>query len=231
MTAWLWCILGAYLIGSIPFGLLIGLARGVDVRRQGSKNIGATNVGRLLGRKFGLLCFVLDALKGAIPVLLAAWINHALHRDLAHVPREAIWPWLGVAAATVLGHMFPIYLGFRGGKGISTTAGSMAAMWPLLTIPLLLAVVVWYLVLRLSRFMSLAGICASISLPIWYVLWIVLFTGSLAEFRALSPPLIVTAILAVMVIVKHRSNIGRIRRGEEPKVGGSARRGDVFGTS
>ena len=109
-------VIGAYLLGAIPFGLLIGRARGVDVRTQGSRNIGATNVGRVLGRKWGYLCLALDILKGFVPTLSAALLLRGDRAD----PRQQLLVLL-VAVAAVLGHVFPVYLGFRGGKGVATS--------------------------------------------------------------------------------------------------------------
>src|SRR5690349_4488530 len=105
----LWVAIG-YLSGSIPFGLLLGLWRGVDIRKAGSGNIGATNLGRVLGRKWGILCFVLDVLKGAVPVAAAGGAMGVLGRG--DLPAGQAWGWLAVAVAAVLGHVFPVWLGF-----------------------------------------------------------------------------------------------------------------------
>jgi glycerol-3-phosphate acyltransferase PlsY len=229
MTLWTVCIIGAYLVGSIPFGVIIGLAHGVDIRRQGSRNIGATNVGRVLGRTWGMVCFGLDFLKGAAPVLIAGIVNGAIGHDAAELPAVQMWLWLAVAGAAVLGHMFSVFIGFRGGKGVATAFGTLAAMWPLLTFPAFGALVVWYVTLRLTRYISVASMLASASIPIWYLTTIPGGSDDLmTDVLHGSPPFIVTAALAGLVIIKHRANIGRLRRGEEPRVGGSARRGDVL---
>lgn len=242
VMSWIACILGAYLVGSLPFGVLIGRWRGVDIRQHGSKNVGATNVGRLLGRRFGVLCFFLDFLKGAAPVFTAGWIHGLIWRDLRAIPPDAMaitanemWLWLFVAAAAVLGHMYSIFLRFGGGKGVATGFGAMFAMWPVLTFPAVGALVVWYFMLRMKRYMSLAAITAASSLPLWYLLQILPpdaldrpLAHTLTAIEAHWPPLPVTALLAAMVIYRHSSNIGRIMRGEEPRVGGHARRGAVF---
>jgi glycerol-3-phosphate acyltransferase PlsY len=227
---WLLCILAAYLIGSIPFGVIIGQLRGVDVRQHGSKNIGATNVGRVLGRRFGTLCFVLDFLKGAAPVLIAGLLMNVINKSAAQLTSAEMWLWLAVAAASVLGHMFSIFLGFRGGKGVATAFGAMAAMWPLLTGPVFVGLAIWYAVLRLTKYMSFASMVATACVPLGYLVWESPQSGQAwwPHFVHASPPFIVTAALAVLVIIRHRSNIGRLRRGEEPRVGGSARRGDVM---
>ena len=232
---WIACIVGAYLVGSLPFGVLLARTRGVDIRAHGSRNIGATNVARVLGRKLGVLCFILDVLKGAAPVLAAGFICHVIGRspNSADQPigQLEMWLWLAVAVASVAGHMFSVFLGFAGGKGVATGFGAMTAMWPLLTLPAFGALVVWYAVLRLSRYISLASMAAVISLPLGY------FVAALPtrpvddlarHLLVASPPLVVTTILAIVVVYKHRANIVRLRRGEEPKIGGSARRGDVL---
>ncbi|MHC4711631.1 MAG: glycerol-3-phosphate acyltransferase [Planctomycetota bacterium] len=155
MNVWIVCIVGAYLIGSIPFGVLIGRVRGVDILQHGSKNPGATNVARLLGRPLGAVCFVLDMGKGAGPVLVAGSIFNLLGRrpasldpEVAVLSQTEMWLWLAVACAAIAGHMCSPFLAFRGGKGVATGFGAMVAMWPVLTFPALGAIVVWYGVLR-----------------------------------------------------------------------------------
>src|SRR5579864_7961522 len=139
----------AYLVGAIPFGYLVAKSRGVDILQQGSGNIGATNVGRVLGRRFGILVFVLDFLKGALPTLTAAAVSRSLRLDL---PPDA----LGVSA--FLGHLLPIYLRFHGGKGVATGAGVLAVLLPLLA---LAAVLTWLVVVSASRYVSLASLAAA----------------------------------------------------------------------
>lgn len=227
---WALCILGGYLAGSIPFGLLIGRLRGIDIREHGSKNIGATNVGRVLGRPLGMVCFVLDVAKGAAPVLIAGVVNDTLARPAAELTQAQMWLWLTVAIAPVLGHVYSLFIGFKGGKGVATGFGALLAMWPLLTFPTLGALVVWYTALRLTKYVSVASMSAVVSLPIFALL--AAAPGDLenigATLRHASPPIIVTAALALFVIIKHRGNIARLRRGEESRVGGAARRGDVM---
>jgi glycerol-3-phosphate acyltransferase PlsY len=223
VTTWIICIVGAYLVGSIPFGVLIGRLRGIDIREHGSRNIGATNVGRVLGRPLGALCFVLDLLKGALPVLIAGALCDALGRDPKNLDDTTAWMWwwLGVAAAAVLGHMYSVYLGFRGGKGVATSFGALLAMWQLLTLPTLGALVVWYAVLRLGRYVSIASMAAAVSIPLWYLVRIIPNTGESIgpTIMHASPPLLITSALAALVIWRHRGNISRIRKGEEPKSG------------
>lgn len=218
---WLILIIAAYLAGSIPFGLIIGHMRGVDIRQHGSKNIGATNVGRVLGRKWGMLCFTLDAAKGAAPVLVAGAMTGVLGRSLSDTTQAELWLWIAVAAAAVIGHMASVFIGLKGGKGVATAFGALVAMWPLLTIPSLVAIVVWYTALRLTRYVSVASMAAAVSLPIGTALAAVppdVRNVGKALAHA-TPLLVVTSALAVLVIYRHRSNIARLRRGEEPKHG------------
>src|SRR2546423_1229128 len=122
----------AYFIGSVPFGLMVGLARGIDVRKGGSGNIGASNVGRLLGRRWFAVVFTLDFLKGLVPALVAAIF---VHRS-GHPPQllDCVL-WLLVAFATIVGHMFSLFLRFKGGKGVATSAGVLFGVFPYFTIP------------------------------------------------------------------------------------------------
>jgi acyl phosphate:glycerol-3-phosphate acyltransferase len=221
---WLACIVGAYLIGSIPFGVYIGRARGIDIRQHGSKNIGATNVGRVLGKKFGVLCFALDFLKGAGPVIGAGLLNHTLGREVQDLSIAQLCGWLGVVAATVIGHMFSIFLRFGGGKGVATGLGAMLAMWQVLTFPAMGAIVVWYAALRMFKYVALASMLAVASLPLFYLLTIIPHDamqkpGSYTLQRLAHgwPPLAGTALIAALVIYRHRGNIARMRRGEEPR--------------
>ena len=221
MLAWLSCIISAYLIGSIPFGLLIAKAKGIDIRAHGSKNIGATNVGRVLGKRFGIMCFLLDALKGAVSVLAAGFLCGVINQEPAALKSLDMWLWMAVAVAAVAGHMASIFLKFAGGKGVATSFGGLLAMWPLLTFPALAAAVVWYAALRLSRYVSVSSMSAAISLPLWYLIRCIPNDGADVMGRIVhaSPPLIVTSALALLVIWQHRANIARLRKGEEPKVG------------
>src|SRR5215208_4938827 len=128
----------AYLVGSIPFGLIVGLARGVDVRTAGSGNIGATNVGRLLGGRFFALVFIFDLLKGLLPMIAAGLVLGFRAED-----RTGYLLWLLVGFAAILGHMFSAFLKLKGGKGVATSAGVMLGLWPYFTLPGLVGAAVW----------------------------------------------------------------------------------------
>jgi len=218
MTTWLLCILGAYLVGAIPFGLLIAKARGVDIRKHGSKNIGATNVGRVLGRNLGVACFLLDMLKGAGPVIAAGLLCHIINRPPSTLTQGQMWLWLAVAAAAVLGHMASLFLGFRGGKGVATGFGAALGMWPLLTLPAIGALVVWYATLRMTRYMSAASMAGAVSLPFWFLVSVKTASQMMDKITHAYPVLLVTLALAGIVVWRHRDNIARLRRHQEPRI-------------
>ncbi|MDP6311231.1 MAG: glycerol-3-phosphate acyltransferase, partial [Phycisphaerales bacterium] len=167
---WLFLIVGAYLLGSIPFGVVIAKARGVDIRECGSGNIGATNVGRVLGKRLGLLCFVLDLGKGAAPVLVAGSWYGILDEWATEIPARTSWLWLAVGVAPLVGHMASVFLRFRGGKGVATAFGALLAMWPTLGIPAVIAFAAWLLVVGISRIVSLASMMAAVTVPIATIL-------------------------------------------------------------
>ncbi|MDX2116102.1 MAG: glycerol-3-phosphate 1-O-acyltransferase PlsY [Planctomycetota bacterium] len=224
---WTVCIVAAYLAGSIPFGLLLGLARGVDIRQHGSKNIGATNAGRVLGRPWGVLCFVLDVLKGAAPVALAGWWMRTIQQPSITATEAALW--LGVAAAAVLGHVFPVFLRFKGGKGVATGFGALLGVWGYLTLPALGALAIWVISVRVTRYVSVASILAAASIPVFTVLLAASSGASrgvsvLAAVAERWPFVAITAVLGTLVIVRHRANIARLIAGKEPKIGGKAPR-------
>jgi len=212
MHWWGWVIVGL-VIGSMPFGVLIGRSRGVDIRKHGSGNIGATNVARVLGWRLGALCFVLDVLKGAGPTF-AMGLDHGLLGRLDIEPASG-WAWMAVFVSPVLGHMFSPWLGFRGGKGVATSLGSLLVVFPALAVPALGAGVAWGLTLRVSRYVGLSSCVAAVVLPVLVAVEFAL----LASLRAGVPFLVTTAGLGAIIIVKHRGNLARALRGTEPAIG------------
>tara|TARA_B100000959_G_scaffold279083_1_gene338605 strand:- start:1540 stop:2205 length:666 start_codon:yes stop_codon:yes gene_type:complete len=214
-TQWAIGIAIAYFSGSIPFGALIARAKGINIREYGSRNIGATNVGRVLGIKFGLICFILDVLKGAVPVVVIGLLAKVFGESINHIGTSEMLLWICVALAALLGHIYSPWLKFGGGKGVATTFGVMVAMWPLLTIPVLLAFVAWVITLKSAKMISLSSLVAA--LVLFGDATVTVLLGSTLEHAW--PLLAVTGFIAIMVFWKHRSNIGRIIRGEEPKVG------------
>jgi len=210
---WIWVIV-AYLAGSIPFALLIGLAHGTDIREHGSGNVGATNCGRVLGKPWFFVCFALDVLKGALPVLGAGWAMGVLG-EFAVAP-IAQWKWLAVAAAAPLGHVFPVWLKFKGGKGVATGFGVLLGMFPVLTICAAGALGVWAAVVGVSRYIGLGSSIAALSLPAFVVL--VAWYANRTAGQVL-PTLVVCGGLAAVVLIRHRGNLARTFAGTEPKVG------------
>jgi glycerol-3-phosphate acyltransferase PlsY len=202
-------IIGAYLLGSIPFGLLIAKAHGKNLRSIGSGNIGATNVSRALGRKWAYVCFALDVLKGMVPMLVIMFIAKP-----AGVVMLLLW--LVVGCAAILGHIFPIYLKFKGGKGVATSFGIALGLWPYYTICALFAVAIWVVVVLIWRYVSLASIAGSVSFPVVLILAIILKPGW--ELLSLWPLLVAATAIPLMVIIRHRENIKRLIAGTESKI-------------
>ena len=216
LRSWIiWVVLG-YVSGSIPFAWGIARAKGVNLRQVGSGNIGATNVGRALGRQWGLTCFVLDVLKGFIPVWAAGWVMGCMTTDDAGLTVDKAWWWLGVAVAGVVGHMFPIWLGFRGGKGVATGLGVMLGLWPVMAVPVLIAGGLWAAVFMVSRYVSLASMVAAVSMPVTLGAITMVFHASQVAQR--SPFIAITVVLASLVILRHRDNITRLISGVESRV-------------
>jgi acyl phosphate:glycerol-3-phosphate acyltransferase len=207
-TAWLIAPL-AYLLGSIPFGLLIVKALGgPDIRAIGSGNIGAANVTRNAGKFAGILTLLFDAGKGYAAVWFAAYFTHGNIR------------WMMIAAScAVVGHMFPVWLGFKGGKGVATGLG---VFLPICWQAVAAAVVLWLAVVIFWRYSSLGSISAGVALPLFvYLLY--------APGRAPSEDVTIgTVVISLLVLIKHRPNIARLAAGEEPRLnfGDKDRQGD-----
>jgi glycerol-3-phosphate acyltransferase PlsY len=204
----------AYLIGGIPFGYLIARAKGVNILKAGSGNIGATNVKRVIGRGPGNLCFALDVAKGLLPTLAAGLILGTLG-DLDAPPRD-VWLWLLTPVATVLGHMFSPYLGFRGGKGVATGLGALLGVFWVLTLAVVGGLLVWLAVLKVSRYVGMASMCAALSVPVWATIVPIIIDGHLSP--SVVPMVAIAALLAALVVVRHRGNLKRIFAGTEPKI-------------
>jgi glycerol-3-phosphate acyltransferase PlsY len=194
-----WMLVIAYLVGSFPTAFLVGKANGVDLRTVGSGNLGATNVFRTLGWKWGLLVYLVDGLKGLVPVL---WLPALAGQD-GHLPAQLA---LGVAA--IAGHVKPIFLlGKGGGKGVATASGVFIGLAP---VPALCAVVAFAVTVALTRYVSLGSLVGAVVLPV----------AILVQQRALTPLFLVSVLIAAFVFYTHRDNIGRLRRGEERRIGG-----------
>ncbi len=197
-------LVASYLLGSIPFGYLAGEIAGVDVRKVGSGNVGATNVLRVLGKPYGYAVFALDFLKGLGAVKISVLIA-------THVLPEWGSPEIfGIvaAASAVIGHCFPLWLKFRGGKGVATSAGALFGLMPL---AMLVGVAIWILIFWLTRYVSLASVIATAALPIVIAI-VTRLNQSYGKALFYS-----SLCIAAVVIWRHHSNLSRLMRGREPR--------------
>lgn len=197
-------LVSAYFLGSIPAGYLAGRISGIDVRMHGSGNIGATNVLRVLGKPWGFAVFFLDALKGFLSVRLALWLVGQTPTALDYADFFAIL----AAAACVAGHSFPVWLRFKGGKGVATSAGAIFGVMPIAAISIF---VVWLLVFLTTRYVSIASILAALALPaiVWFLLH--------REVTRSHVLLYFSAAMTALVVWRHRSNITRLLNGTEQR--------------
>ncbi len=194
----------AYLCGSIPNAVWIGKRFwGIDVREHGSKNAGSTNVLRVLGRKAALPVFILDILKGFVAVSVMGLLPNFVEVN------ENVLVSLKIVAvfAAIIGHILPVFAGFKGGKGVATLVGAIAALEPILV---LCCFAVWFVVLAISHYVSLSSMIAGVAFPILTLL--------LPQTREITPLVIFSAITAVLLIITHRKNIGRLINGTESKI-------------
>lgn len=197
-------IIFAYLLGSVPFALLIGKGIfGVDVRKQGSGNIGATNVFRVLGKLAGTIVFICDVLKGFIPVYLSLHLPASLTSNFSTIENVNLLAVL-TAGAAIAGHTFPVFLRFKGGKGVATGAGAILALMPVL---FFVTFAVFWIVLIVTRTVSIASLTAAIALCVE-----VIATDQPTPFR------VFTLIAAAVIFYAHRSNIKRLLNREESQV-------------
>ena len=197
-------VLASYLLGSIPFGYLAGRMAGIDIRNCGSGNVGATNVIRTLGKSYGYPVFALDFLKGLGAVKMSILIATRMQSEWN--PPEMF----GIVAAisSVLGHSFPVWLRFKGGKGVATSAGALFGLAP---VAVLVGVAIWIVTFWLTRYVSVASIAAAAALPLVILVttWLNRTTGKLLFFSSVC--------LAAVVIWRHRSNLSRLIHGTEPR--------------
>jgi glycerol-3-phosphate acyltransferase PlsY len=233
MQLW-FCPLLAFVIGSIPFGLIIAKLKGIDIRQHGSGNIGATNVFRIVGKKYGLTCLFLDALKGFIPVVIAMNLVRITGRDpqfhLGFLDSfslilPAVEQMKGqlvhvlTALAAVLGHNYSPWIGFKGGKGIATSAGVLIALMPAAVVILL---VVFIVTLVITRYVAVASMVSAVALPLMTHLGARFHKTaegiSLWEAGTWNKPLFFFSVLiAALAVWKHRTNIDRLRKGTESR--------------
>jgi glycerol-3-phosphate acyltransferase PlsY len=194
----------AYVAGSIPAAYIAGkVTRGIDLRQHGSGNLGATNVYRVLGAKVAVVVLLFDAAKGAVPVL---WFPRLIAPPVSDAGTLTLWA-IGFGVAAIIGHVRPVFLLWKGGgKGVATASGVFGALAPA---AIAITLLVWLGVLVISGYMSLASLAGAVVLPV-----------AIAVMRGLRSPLFaVSIVVAAFVFWTHRSNIGRLRRGEEPRFG------------
>ena len=226
MQLWL-CPLLAFVLGSIPFGLLIAKAKGIDIRRHGSGNIGATNVLRVVGKHYGITCFILDALKGFVPVVIALSLIRMGDKETSLAltclrPFAVTLPsdqqFLGqllhviTGLMAILGHNYSPWVGFKGGKGMATSAGVLLGLYPFFGV--LLLGFVWVALFLTTRYVSVASIGAAAALPV-VTLWGSWHHGRIQNGTWNKPLFAFTVAIAALAIWKHRSNIQRLRNGTE----------------
>jgi len=196
----------AYLLGAIPFGLILCRAiKGVDIRERGSRNIGATNAGRVCGRPFFVAAFALDFGKGLAPVLLGPLIAQAL---AGGCPGD--WFRVAYGLCAIVGHTFPVYLRFRGGKAVATSFGVFVALAP---VAALIALGVWVIVFLPFRYVSLASMAGAVAAPVAYA---ALHRSGLGDHL---PVLVFSVAIPALIIFRHRGNIRRLLRGTENRFG------------
>lgn len=195
-----------YLVGSVSFALLLARMRGVDLRSFGSGNPGATNIGRALGRKYGVLTYLLDAAKGFLPVLLATlWVP------------ESLWPAAGAGIGAVAGHIWSCFLKFQGGKGVATLTGVMLALAPL---TVLFGAIVLFATVWATGYMSLGSILLGFTLPL-----VLLLTDFKACFEDKAPTFWVAVLSGPLFLYTHRTNLSRLFSGDEAKIGPRRKQG------
>jgi len=204
----------SYLVGSIPTGILIARGvKGIDIRQHGSGNAGGTNVFRVLGWKYGVLTIILDALKGAVAVILIARLY------LGNFPFPNATPFddftlvqIIAGLVAVVGHIWTIFAGFKGGKGIATSLGFLIAI---ITVDMFIALGVFFLVVTVSRYVSLGSILAAISVPLILIIRENIFNVEISGYHTILPFAI---LLALLVIYTHRANVGRLLNGSESRI-------------
>ncbi|MES2661526.1 MAG: glycerol-3-phosphate 1-O-acyltransferase PlsY [Verrucomicrobiota bacterium] len=237
MQLWL-CPVFAFLLGSIPFGLIIARAKRINIRDHGSGNIGATNVLRVVGKKYGITCLFLDALKGFIPVAIATNLIQIDGRAI-QIPLSFLDPWALVLPATeavkgqtvqiltalaaVLGHNYSPWVGFKGGKGIATSAGVFLALMPFAVGLLAIIFIATFLT---TRYVSLASIAAAAALPL-VTLWGSWHHGRIQDGTWNKPLFLFSLVIGILAIWKHRSNIQRLRAGTEHRFTRKSKAADV----
>ena len=191
-------VLLAYLLGSVPTGYILGYLAGVDVRKAGSGNVGATNVARVVGKRHGIVTLIVDIAKGLVPVIVAIGLGLTALATAC------------VAVAAFLGHLYPVFLRFQGGKGVATALGIFLGLAPWATLVLM---AIFLVVLSATRVVSLGSMVASACAPIifWFFFHSPILTGT-------------SLFIALMIVLRHRGNIKRLKLGTEPRLGAASSR-------
>lgn len=202
MVTFILIALLSYLMGSVPAGYIAGRFAGIDIRRVGSGNIGATNVLRVLGKPYGYAVFLFDFCKGVGAVRVSILIINAAHPG--NQESELVGIMAGVLC--VLGHTYPVWLGFKGGKGVATSVGVLFGLMPAAALTVL---AVWFVTFQATKYVSVASIVAAVALPVT--------TAVMVRFEKAGMPLVYfSACLAVVIVWRHRSNVSRLMKGTEP---------------
>ena len=209
MPALIILIVATYLLGSIPFGIIIASLHGKDLRKIGSGNIGATNVARAMGKRWAYICFLLDVCKGLVPMLIAKSL-------IENITITSLSLWLAVGCAAVLGHIFPVYLKFKGGKGVATSLGIVLGLYPYFTVAGVVAFLVWGICVLTWKYVSLASIAAAAVFPI--ALLIAILINDNWHLKILWPLVLVSFLMTILVTVRHAENIKRLLEGTESKI-------------
>ena len=207
----------SYLTGSIPFGFIFGKLKGIDIREHGSKNIGATNAGRVLGKQYFYLSLILDALKGFIPTFIAGNILFSqAETHINDINEQWLYLiWLAVAFCAVAGHNWPCWLKFKGGKGVATSLGIVMAIYPYYTFPGIIALISWLIIVKASGYVSLGSMLSATVFLLSFIFMLILFPDW--QIKSLWPLLVFSIIMVAILIYRHKSNIKRLRQGTENK--------------
>lgn len=219
-------LIGAYLIGSIPFGFIIPkLFKNIDIREHGSKNVGSTNVTRVLGRRYGIAVFLLDCFKGALPIIIVRYILGYPELNLVTLFDNVFDIITLYTAGAVLGHIFPIYIGFKGGKAVATGVGTVIALNPI--VGLLGGIGVFFIVTYSTKYVSVGSVVATFVVAV--MLWVSILIpipelwidnpNLILDPQVQSISLFMVTALAAFVIIKHRKNFIRLKNGTENKIG------------
>ena len=202
----------AYLTGSIPVGLIIAGLKNIDLRSVGSGNIGATNVSRALGKKWGYFCFALDVLKGFVPSFVCLFIL-----NLDPLTPEKLMVWLVIGSSAIIGHIFPIFANFKGGKGVATSLGVALGIWPYYTIAAILVFIIWAIITMKSKYVSLGSIVGGLAFPL--IITVIIYLNKSWDYKTLWPLLAVSCLISLAIIIRHKDNIKRLIQGTATKIG------------